>query len=600
MLIYFLMRYGERPNLKYSLLIAVVVWVYAQLHFYFFAIAAFSISFFFLFWVLQKWRWKAIPMYFLHYTIQILLPLIYFQWWVNGLDTVSDRSKAPWGFMAYRGRPEGTFISEHQPHLEWLRNEVLKVGYIDFEAQTYLGLVAIIGLVILLVRWFKNLLRVKPVVDLGGKGRFLNAMFYAGLVLLLFGFGLPFTIHGLDWLLEYAGPIRQFRSVSRFIWLFYFVSNIIIFTWLYQSLKGKKWAWAIWIPAFVLLGYEAYHFSSFRDMRLDSVEREAYGKRFIDIDGINYNDYQAILTIPYCNIGSDQIAWECEGFIVQNTLTLSLHTGLPTTAAMLTRSSISQTFNQYQLIMEPYRSPALIKDLPSEKPFLVVFDVEKYEAEKERYEHLMASMRLIYAEGRLRLYELPISAFEKRIEERKAKIVATIQADSLLHTVNNFLYTDSTANFIFKSYDETPAANVYLGSGAYQGAMEDYNIFWEGKLPNQQARPYRMLFWLYVGKDRYSRSRLAWEEIVLATGETVQWRGEPAYRFIKLLDNGWALISLDFTPQRTDTHHRFSLQNKPLMRAPLIMDELLIFPAEQHLYRETDNYIWENNRWFPK
>lgn len=600
-LLYLLMRYGERPNLARSLIIMAVVFYYALVHFYFFAIMAFTISFFFLFWLLQRWRWRSIPIYALHYTVQILIPFGFFHYWMNVLDPVDDRSSFPWGFFAYRGRPEGTFISDVQPHLDWLRNEVLHVGYLDYEAFTYIGLVAVLGLAVLLIRWIGKLFRIKPVPAMAGKERYLNTLFFAATVIVLFAFGLPFTIHGLDWLLEYAGPIRQFRSIARFVWVFYYVSNIIIFTWLYHWLKEKSWAWAVWGPALAILCFEAYQFAIHRDLRLDPIERDTHGRRFTDIEGINYDDYQAIITIPYCSIGSDQIAWPCEGFVVQNALTLSVQTGLPTTSAMLTRTSISQTYNQFQLVMEPYRLPALLEDLPNDKPFLVFFDVAKFEEDRARYEHLLEGMRLIYAEDRLRLYEMPVSSFRERIENRKKRIRRQLQqADSLLYRVSDFWSTDSIASFVYESFDDRPAADVYLGAGAYQGNMGDVNLIWDGPIPNQQTQPYRFHLWLYVGQDRYSRTRVSWEEYVPETGEAVHWRHESAYQFFTLLDSGWALLTQEFTPKRTDTHFRIFLQNEPLERAPIYLDELLILPAGQHLYRETEDYIWMDDRWFAK
>lgn len=601
LLFYLLMRYGERPNLKYSVLIALAVFFYAQIHFYYFAIMAFAISFFFLFWVLQRWRWKSIPLYLVHYTVQILLPFAYFHYWINILDPASDRTSAPWGFFAYRGRPEGTFISDVQPHLDVLRNKVLRVGYLDYEAFTYIGLVAVIGLLFILVRWISRLFRVKPVAAMAGKERYLNTLFFSSTVIVLFAFGLPFTIHGLDWLLEYAGPIRQFRSIARFVWVFYYAANIIVFTWLYHWLREKKWAWAVWAPALLLLLFEAYHFATHRDLRLDSVDREAYGRRFTDIEGIDYDDYQAIITVPYCSIGSDQIAWSCEGFIVQNALTLSVQTGLPTTSAMLTRTSISQTYNQFQLVMEPYRPPKLLEDLPGDKPFLVVFDVLKFEEQRERYAHFLEESKLIYAEDRLRLYEMPVSAFQQRIDNRRERINRELAlADSLYTRVDGFVYTDSTANFVYESYDDHPAGDVYLGGGAYQGNMGDRNIIWEGPLPQQDTVPYRFHLWFYTGKDRYSRTTLSWEEYRPETGEVVNWRHEPAYNFFTILDSGWALLTQEFTPKEADTHFRFFLQNPPLGRTPLYVDELLIRPSGEHLYRETDGYVWMDNRWFAK
>ena len=599
LLFYLLMRYAEKPGLKYSGLVAGVVWFYAQIHFYYFAISILTISSFFFFWVVQKWDWQQIPRYLLHFSIQVLLPFLYFLWWVNGLDTVDDRPGTPWGFFYYRGLPEGTFISDQQPHLSWLRNEILHVGHVGFEAENYLGLVTVIGLGFLLFRWFRNPLRVKPVSDIAGKGRYLNAIFYTGLVLMLYGFGLPFVISGLEWLLEYAGPFRQFRSVGRFVWVFYFVSNMVVFSWLYHRLKGKRRAWMLWMPAILILAFEAYHLAMFRDLRLNEIDRFAAGRRFTDLPDIRYDDYQGILGIPLCHIGSSQLEWEIEGFIIQNVFAMSIQTGLPAMSAMLTRTSLSQTFNQYQLVMEPYRLPALLEDLPNQKPLLVVFDVLKYEAAPERYQHLLKYMRLVYGEDRLRLYELPVSAFAQMVKDRQEEVRDRIDSDSTLNRLDGYYYTDSVLNFVYESYDQRPDPESYWGKGAYRGIMEEENVFLDGPLPQPAKGPYSLHVWLYIGKDRYSGTKLKWEEYLPATGESIQKQSESAFLFITLLDNGWALLTMDFTPLRDDSYHRFMMQNKPLMRAPLLLDEVLILPSGQELFRKMEGYIWLNDRWYP-
>ena len=57
---------------------------------------------------------------------------------------------------------------------------------------------------------------------------FLNMVFWASFAALLYSFGLPFIL-GLEFLVEYLGPLQQIRSIGRFTWLFYFAINLVVF-----------------------------------------------------------------------------------------------------------------------------------------------------------------------------------------------------------------------------------------------------------------------------------------------------------------------------------------------------------------------------------
>ena len=71
---------------------------------------------------------------------------------------------------------------------------------------------------------------------------------------------------------------------------------------------------------------------------------------------------------------------------------------------MLTRSSLKQTFNQWQLVLEPYRTPAIFKDFANEKPLLLVWFNNPKEDYMPRYGHLLNHAKSIYKEGQLELY----------------------------------------------------------------------------------------------------------------------------------------------------------------------------------------------------
>ncbi|MEL7122685.1 MAG: hypothetical protein AAFO07_24775, partial [Bacteroidota bacterium] len=352
LIFYLWLLFQEKRSWKYSVMMGLTLWFFAQVHFYYFAIIGFAVSLLFLFdFLLERMPWKKLPNYAMHYGIQIVIPLIYFFVWLYANDTVEDRNQYPWGFFAYRMHWEGLFTSLTQPHFRAI-NKLIEIRQLDYEAKSYLGFVAALGFLILLLRIFANQFRKLPLFEEVAGRKYLNTLFFTGISAFIFSLGIPFIIPGLEGLLDYTGPLRQFRSIARFAWIFFYTSNIIMFVMLFHWFKNSH-RYLI-ILAILILGFEAYNFNIHLKPDLDEVKEFEEGQRFSDIANIDFSKYQAIQTVPYYNIGSDNFWWEPEGFILQKSLTLSVQTGLPVTSAMLTRTSLSHTINLLQFAIEPY------------------------------------------------------------------------------------------------------------------------------------------------------------------------------------------------------------------------------------------------------
>lgn len=598
MILYGLLRMEETKRYRYSLFIGLITIFYSAIHFYFFALIAFTITAYFFFRILILGNWKAWPTYLMHYLFQIVVPLLFFYFWMMHLDLVTDRSAVPWGFFFYRAYPAGILTSPLQPHWQWVNEQWLHIRNLDIEARSYIGLVAIAGLLAMLVWWLWNQFGAKKKVFLAlekAHANFLLFQLLSGLAILIFAFGIPFIIPGLEGLLDLAGPVRQFRSIGRFAWVIYYGANIAVVVWLYD--RWRKYAYLLVLPL-ALLFFEAYHYNQGIDLRLDHIEDYEPGRRFTDIPGLGLDRYQAILPIPYYNLGSDQFWWDVSGFIGQKSMTLSVQTGLPLTAAMLTRTSRSQTINQLQLVTEPYRKPNILADLPSDAPLLMAWDTIRIQEHEGRFDHLRQGARMIYRDRELELYSLPLSSFEDRIDQRENAISRQLAgADSLLFARQGFWQTDSLSNWIYEPFDSLTGEMTYLGDGAFTGRMEENNILYDGPLPAADSAGLLLSVWMYIDRDLYTRSDVRLEEYDAKTGEIVQTFNSTAWRLVWLFDsNGWAMLEFPFIPQGPDTHLRWSFQNEQLGTQTLILDELLIRPASLDVYRKGEGRIWMNNR----
>ena len=603
LLSYLLLRFHRQPHWRWSLGIGIVVWAYSLLHFYFFAIAAFFIfGFMLLRWLYQR-DWQQTPQYLLQGSLQLLLPLLFFYFWLYHNDPISDRTQEPWGFFVYKATPEGIYSSMAQPHWQWFAANIKPLEAVGFEGKAYIGLAALLGTlgVLLGFLWKKKTASRRPAAAEASDTGYLLPLGLSGGLILLFSLGLPFVWPGKESWLEWAGPIRQFRSIGRFAWVFFYTANIVALTALYRwSLAGGMRA-AVRTSLLLVLLLEAWYFTRSVDLRLDTIEEYAPGSMFTDIDSLDFRRYQAILPVPYYNIGSDNYWWQLSGFIGQKTQTLSMQTGLPLTGAMLTRTSLGQTVNQLQLVLEPYRQPAIIGDMPSDKPLLMAWDEERLQGQRHRYEHLLDGARLVYSKPPLFLYELPLNSYQQRIDRRLDSLQLLAADASRGGQADGWSSPDSNAVYIYNAFDQQPQQKFYRGGGALRARMADETVVLEAALTGLDSlQPIAFSVWMWLLADRHPRTDMILLELDPVSGaERARHQLQTREAVTTFDNNGWGLLEWTVSPLATDSRWKWIFTNPSLRDESLWLDELLVRPASQTMLHVTPVSLGYNNRWWP-
>ncbi len=601
-LLYFLVRFSETNQLKWSLAIMLLVFIYPLLHFYYFPITIFLISFYYLISFLEKLNLESLKNYALHYSIQVLIPLAFFVWWLILNDPIDVRSSRPWGFLYYTAKLEGTFLSITQPHFRWLNDGIINLSYMNIENRSYLGLVGIGTFLILLVGGTKNLFRRKNFFPSFQNSVHFTRLFWAALIIYIFSLGFPFFLPGFEQLIDYTGPIKQFRGIGRFAWIFYYVVNILGIILVYEWSQKQEKPLFKFLPllCILILSFEAYHFNTARNFDTENIETLERGQRYTDTD-IDFSRYQAILPIPYYNIGSGNFWWPYDYTLsMQQSLILSLQTGLPTTAAMLTRTSPLHALKQIQLILEPYRNPRILQDFPNQKPLLMLWDHTHKQREeyKAKYPHFDGVGRTILNHDNIRLAELSLSSFEERIQQRIQRIEKEIEQDSL-YAINGFRSSSAKADFIYQSFDRQASQKPYLGKGGIQFVMHDrFSIFDEKITTLNPGENHEILLWMFIERDLNTRSDISFQEID-QEGNIVQSFTTLVWRTVEVMDDqGWAMLKIPFQPVSNENRLLLFLENKNLNNQTFYLDELLIKPTNTQLYKREENILWKNNRWF--
>ncbi len=655
--LYFIYRWEEAPGWKRTLPVALCVWIFSQIHFYYFAILAFLIGGYLLARYLLTADWRRWWYYGWTLFLMFGLPALYFTLWFKLSDPIADRNDHPWGFFAYNSHPSGIFTSHTQPFWQGIR-ERLAYFYPDFEGHAYIGLVFSLFLLFILLRWMFRFflasrekavaIAMQPLL-LGVANHqqlFLQSLLFSAAGIAIFSFGFPLTVVGGEAWLEYLGPIRQFRSIGRFAWIFYYAVHLCFWvelgSWLQRRWQSNDWKKSLapifltfFASAFTL--YEIHHYWQAKDFRLDVVDG-FNSPTLAERANLDFDRYQAIIPLPYYSIGSDNFWLDQSGFIGQRVQTLSWQTGLSTTGAMLTRTSFSQTLKQLQLITEPYRMPTLFQDLPNQKPFLLAYDAERYHLFGDRANHLTQGAILRYQDPPFYLFELPLSSWKDRIQR------AYQTSDSLWQSKTLEAESTSPPPVVYVSFDIStpsrwaasdtlpfwdPVANytAFQAEGGFtfthsqsedkrdglvQGIVEAgyHGRAFQGDLGLENTvveikgglvlppGDYLLSFWMDIGHQRYPPTNFELQTL-LGADQAGPTFGSSVREWVKVMDtNGWAMVEFPIKLSETTSGIRLNL-SRPLLKGRIFqVDDVLLRPdGVEVMARLAADTLYHNNRY---
>lgn len=601
--LYFLYRFWRKPTPGASLLIAGVVMFYALFHLYFLAVLGGLAGGFHLVEWLKKLDRKSTLQFLQRMAIQLLLPAGMLLSWMELTDPIPDRNAFPFGFFAYRAYPEGVFTSPVIPHFQWFDRQVFDIRNLDFEALNYVGLVISILFFILLGGWLLRGLRALPMLPEKLVHRdFLQTLFIALLLNLFFAFGLPFTLPGLDHLLDYTGPVRQFRSIGRFAWNCYYGWHLIgwvaLYYWTQKKPEPRRW---LLYAALALTAYETYIFARYADVELKEPIALEDGQLLEELP-IDFDAFQAVQTVPHFNVGSGSFWWTPEGYISHHSMMLGVRAGIPTTSSLLTRTSPRQALQQLQLATPPYRMPEILEYFPDDRPLLLMWDKQQAPLSHQSYDHFMEDTEVLYDDARMQLRRLPVSSFESRLERKIQRLRDTFAADSLFYRYGDFMSTDSSRTFAYAPMNDGAAEAAYLGTGGMRGRYPDFTEVFSEALPGTAAdSQYVCSFWMFAETPISGRTEILLQEVNPGDGALIHQTYVQAHQNIQLVDsNGWALIEFPFVRRTAGSNFRILLKNRDMKQADLLTDEYLLRPRSIDLYRRWDKGLWHNNRWWPE
>ena len=625
MLLLLLCRYEERTSRRYqSLLIGILIWFSAQLHFYNLGVSAVFLGFYTLFQILNERSWRSIWTRMSHFTVMIVLPFVLLNFWLHWSDYYPDRPAAPIGFTDYIGRWEGVFLPyDYFPMHQWINHSIIKIRTLDFEAQSYAGLVAFLfTLWLIFKRRFKLF---EPEWEVAAYHRvhknYLRGICFAAFATLIFSFGFPFSIKGLEWMVDYFGPFRQFRGLGRFTWAFYYVINVLVFYVLWNKSQrnsvSEKWMaaiksrapkmaqylpntvkWSLILLPLLILCWEATYFQKHKQLHLvPNLAKRSIVAASPDhwLNKVDFGRYQALMPLPYYHLGSENIWLEMDYPLYQKVEYTALHSGVPEMGVNMSRSAVSRMVKSIQFSLNACEAPAMLSELPDNRPIALMIAPEKWEAVQKNYAHLISKAVLVYKGPELRIMSLVPDSVRTWSEQQAMNIAADMERYATLDAGDGWRSEKQVSWYKSLRFDSlTGSQNIFQGKGAGEGNLGDTTWIFQNQIPKGQ---YLFSIWIKVDQDMGMLQEVQFLENSRTDAQQRAFKKVALSSELKTIVEGWALFELPFEVQETGSNLNIFLQ-KNNSNALFWYDEVLIRDRKISLYRKEPGWIVRNNYWY--
>lgn len=319
--------------------------------------------------------------YFLTGMLSILMPFIIFKAILNYTDTIKDRPETSLNMNIYRSTFEGVFIPNNGSYAEVL-NTVFNIAPKNFESYAYVGKLGLPILFFLLISLLIKLVKGKKTIKLFENNYLFELCWAAALVWI---FAMYYPLKGvIDFAGEYVSAIKQFRSLGRLAWIFFYVFSILISFKLlhfYNYIKSRlnlKFAllfifiaFAFWASDFknsfvnIHTNYSKHKSENIFNASLNTTKKIAIEKH------INFSEYQASLTLPTFHVGSEIAYYEGSNSSIQEVFSLAYFYQLPFISTYSSRVSK----NQFMEVENIIKNGCLSNFNINNKPLLIVADI---------------------------------------------------------------------------------------------------------------------------------------------------------------------------------------------------------------------------------
>jgi hypothetical protein len=526
-------------------------------------------------------------------------------------DPVKDRPVSPYGMLTYITYKHDVVTSKYSPIWKFIDEHNLFRNILPHisdggEGYSYIGLVAIGAILLSIVTGVIYLLQKKRSEMIAGSDGFSPVWLMMACCGLLFSMGVPYIWH-MEWLLDSFPFLKQFRSLGRFSWIFFYIITIyavvVIHTY-YTRAVARQWSfvgYSILVLSVGIWSYEASGYVKFvRNVSNNALNnyddffslKEPKIIDFLEEHHIKANDFQAILILSFYHIGSDKLWVADPGWRMTIAGKASYQLHLPIVDVMMSRTSLSQTKKQVKIAAGPFAEKPMLKDLKNNKPFLL-FKYDNDELDVDQAYLLLAADHIGHF-GKCELY-----AFypERQLANDKRN------ADSILQIVpfmkSNDTCVVSKGEWYVDHMDGGHADKHFFGTGAVPRIVGNDSIISIIPIkPLVNDQEYEFSSWFLLSDKSYSSPYITLEFLDSA-GNVF---GNKDMLTKESIDNDgmWFRGAVFFRMNTKCRAVRCKLYNDP-NPSYLVMDELMLRPTDALIIsRSGDGSVMVNNHLLKK
>lgn len=535
-------------------------------------------------------RWRTQRSAFLATALFIGWPVVVFLGIQKATDHHVGRTERPLGYFEYQTSldalltpPSGQRSPLSKAVIPWEKHQ-------EFEASAYLGLGALLALIVVLpfvLRWYTR--ADQRTASENGWPHVLTVLLLASVALAAFAMGFPFSKeHGpTPWDVPFLG---QFRSPGRFAWALYYALGLFGLYgtwWLVQRARGRQrvaaWALAITVPVLYLYESAYYHVpvsaAIMRDRNVLDKEQLTEPERAL-VEAVKRVPHRVLIALPHFLNGSDELLLSADGPALGQAMLVSYHTGLPMAGYSLARTSVPETIEQIGLFTRPwYPRPIEQRYAPTDRLLLMAVGEPANEAEAA----VLALAAPMGTFGEARLFSITA---EELFRDRTAALFDRVEElrRTLAPTPDGWYSTAADPRAAYFSLDERPALRAYRGSGGYEGLHSGKNIL--ARIPPgrlKEGEPYVASYWIYH-RGTLRCHALTCVALRDSTGHE-EWPSCSDPRFARMVNGDWSLVEIPFTAGPGHVEHRIFTEAAPWYRDELWVDEVMVRPARAETFK---------------
>lgn len=579
----------------WSIISSIYVIIFFFVHPYMGAVLCFfCLAFWAIVYLYNRQLWKTSLGYI---SLQVILPFVLFRLIIFATDTHIGRMEVPSGFYSSYGGWTAILCPKYGPMSEV--TSLLGLRDRSWETLSYVGFFTIISGIVAAVYAFvqRKALSFKLLLK-----HELTLFIIASYLILLFSFCFPFKYDSFRWITDAIEPLKQFRALGRFSWVFFYVvtvSSIVILYHIYKR-QDKKEVYAVFFfmgMAFNLIeSYElssltsseiSAHHNSFKKEHLTQAQQET--AHFLES-----GNYDAFIMLPFTHLSSENMLIWGDDQASFDAFVLSYHTGIPMLNSSTSRMSQKEAILFNNFFGPEFTEKELVGYFPQDSKIALITNGCLLTLDELKMTY---TQKVIFESDSFTGYEFNRESwntdfyFMEMLEKRE-------EANN--DVGDGWKSSSVNADFIYESWDDQKSESL-RGQGSLVGTKVGYDEVYKISATSLEKGDYVLSFWYNHNVDRADMLTFIESHY---KDKKADWADSFEIRQSRHIVGHWMMVDMEFSVTEDLDYISLIMQGNNTGE-PYIIDELLIRKkGGTPLFGEGkiggDDYVIYNNYWIKK